>query len=204
MSNLQNIQFGNIEIVEKTFTRTGGIVRVQQYHGFKYRRALSKRKGDEEDTVREIFVVSNTAYNQMNLDTLALTHAKHGDNVLLLVLEDQDNLKPPAKIMKRKMSKEGEPLKKGKSFSNEFLSKDLEDIGVLTPGQMGNQYIAIVDVTQSIGGLPEHVKAVFQLIKDETAVDNGEEEDENESENESESEVVNSTSEAPNTQQEEF
>lgn len=37
------LQFGDLEVVEKTFTREGGAVRTQAYNGIKFRRYESEK-----------------------------------------------------------------------------------------------------------------------------------------------------------------
>lgn len=168
------IQFGELEVVEKTFTREPGAVRTQAYNGLKFRRYAStkgKKEADEAGKpftpfVEETFYISNAAYAEMNLEVNALTQtiAKDG-SVILLVVEDQDATGVPAKFMRRSFSKaDGTPAKKGKMFSNEFLSEPLVKGGVLDGEKHGNQYIALQKV--DIAGAPEQVKAAYLLVKD--------------------------------------
>lgn len=171
------IKFGELEVVEKTFTREGGAVRVQAFNGIKFRRFESKKgkkAAEEEGKVfvpfkEEQFVISNKAWEQLQLENYALTQVKNGNQVMLLVLEDQDTIKPHAKFARRSFSKaDGTPAKKGKFFNNEFLTADLVAAGILKGEELGNQYIAIEDVTSQVEGLPEHVKAVWNLTVDTT------------------------------------
>jgi hypothetical protein len=166
------INFGELEIVEKTFTRESGAVRTQAYNGIKFRRYEStkgKKAAEEEGRefipfTEEQFVISNKAWEQLGLESNALTQVKSGNNVMLLALEDQDEVKPHAKFMRRSFSKaDGTPQKKGKMFSNEFLSGDLVSAGILDATKLGNQYLSLTDVTSQVTGLPSHVKAVFSI-----------------------------------------
>jgi hypothetical protein len=171
------INFGELEVVEKTFTREGGAVRTQAYNGIKFRRYESTKgkKAAEEageaftPFVEEQFVISNKAWEQLGLENYALTQVKNGNQVMLLVLEDQDAVKPHAKFMRRSYSKsDNAPQKKGKMFSNEFLAGDLISAGILDSSKHGNQYLALQDVTSQVSGLPSHVKAVYNIIPDTT------------------------------------
>ena len=169
------IEFGELKVVERTFTREGGATREQEYNGIKFRRYTSKKgaKAAKEagetfaPEVEEVFFISNQGWEQLELDRYALTQVLNGKQVLLLVLEDQDAMKPEAKFCRQYYNKEdGSPQKKGKIFSNEFLSKDLISAGVLDADKHGNQFIALVDVTKDINGAPSHVKKVFNLVVD--------------------------------------
>lgn len=168
------INFGELELVEKTFTREGGAVRTQNYNGIKFRRYQSTKgkKAAEEAGIaftpftEEQFVISNKAWEALNLDENALAQVKHGSNVLLLVLEDQDQVKPHAKFCRKQINKDGSASKKGKMFSNEFLAADLVAAGVLNAEGIGNQFIGLEDVTSSIQGMPAHVKGVYKLVPD--------------------------------------
>lgn len=173
------LEFGNLEIVEKTFTREGGATREQAYHGVKFRRyesEIGKKTFEAENPgqtfvphVKEQFIVSNTVFEKFGLEDNALTQAKFGVKVFLLVVEDQDAVKPEAKILRRSFNKADKtPLDKGKMFSNDFLSADLIEIGVLDKDQHGNQYLSVKDVSAEVTGLPAHVKAVYEIGKDST------------------------------------
>lgn len=169
-----NLQFGSLKIVEKTFTREQGAVRGQAYDGIKFRRFESnKGKKDAEEQgetftpiVQEQFVVSNKAFTTMNLDEYALLQAEFEGKVFLLVVEDQDQVEPAAKFLRASMSKDGKVLKKGKMFSNSFLSDSLIASGVLSKDSMENQYLSITDVTKEIGAVPAQVKAAYLLDVD--------------------------------------
>ena len=160
------LEFGSLEIVEKTFTRTAGAVRGQNYTGLKFRRATSNK--NEVEAIDEKFTFSNEAFEKLNLDNLALTQAKINGQVLLLVLEDIEGAVPPAKFVKQSVKKDGTPQKKGKFFNNDFLVSDLVSVGVLKPEVHGNQYLALTDVTAEITGLPAHIKAVYAISIDTT------------------------------------
>lgn len=170
------IQFGDLEVVEKTFTREGGAVRTQTYNGLKFRRYASK-KGEKEALeagktfapfIDESFHISNAAYAQLDLENNALTQTITKDGqVILLAVEDQDEKGVKAKFMRRSFSKaDNSPSKKGKMFSNEFLSAPLVANGVLDGTAHGNQYIALQAV--EIAGLPAEVKGAYLLVKDTT------------------------------------
>lgn len=178
------LEFGKLEIVEKTFTREGGAVRTQAYNGIKFRRSESNKgkkaaveaNEDFKPSIQEQFFLSNAAFAKLGILEYALTEAKIGDKVLLMVLEDKDDLNPPAKFCRQSTNKDNTLAKKGKMFSNEFLSKDLESIGVLKADQLGNQYLALTDVTAEVSGAPAHIKAIYNVTVD-TSV-NAEEDDE--------------------------
>lgn len=83
---------------------------------------------------------------------------------MLLVLEDQDEVKPHAKFLRRSFSKaDGTPQKKGRMFSNEFLAADLVAAGILKGEELGNQFLALEDITSQVAGLPTHVKLYITL-----------------------------------------
>jgi hypothetical protein len=163
------LEFGNLEIVEKTFTREGSGPRGQAYDGIKFRRYTTNKKG-AEGSIIESFVISNELWNKLNLDTYALTQAKADGKVLLIVLEDQDEVKPHAKFMRRSYKGTNrEPLGKGKTFNNDFLTDDLISIGVLDKETHENQYLALEDVTEVYGaGRPAHVKGIYSVVQDTT------------------------------------
>lgn len=171
------LQFGDLEVVEKTFTREGGTVRTQAYNGIKFRRYESekgKKAAEKEGSaftpfIEEQFVISNKAWETLGLENNALTQVKNGNQVMLLVLEDQDEVKPHAKFLRRSFSKaDGTPQKKGRMFSNEFLSADLVAAGILKGEELGNQFLALEDITSQVAGLPAHVKAVYNITVDES------------------------------------
>jgi hypothetical protein len=167
------IKFGDLEVVEKTFTREGGAVRTQAYTGIKFRRYESekgKKAAQEEGKefvpfMEEQFVISNKAWEQLGLEENALLQTKKGNQVILLSLADSDNVKPAPKFLRRSFAKvDGAPQKKGKMFSNEFLTADLVSAGVIDATKLGNQYIALQDVTSQVADLPSHVKGAYMLV----------------------------------------
>lgn len=170
------LKFGELKIVEKTFTREPGGVRGQAYDGIKFRRydsAKGKKAAEEageawEPFVEENFNISNKAWGQMGLEEFALIQAVDEGKVFILVVEDQDAVEPKAKFCRRSISKKGELVKKGKMFSNEFLMSALVEVNVLDKEKKGNQYLALTDVTKEIADLPEQVKAVFYLVVDDS------------------------------------
>jgi hypothetical protein len=168
------VDFGSLEIVDKTFTREGGAVRTQSYNGIKFRRYESKKgakdaaeEGKEfTPFIEEQFIVSKAAWEALGLEELALAQAKGG---LLLVLADQDEVKPVAKFLRKSFSKkDGVAQKKGKMFFNEFLVSDLIEAGALKADVKGNQFLKLVDVTAEVSGLPSHVSGVYKLVVDDT------------------------------------
>ena len=89
--------------------------------------------------------------------------------MILLSLADSDNVKPAPKFLRRSFAKvDGAPQKKGKMFSNEFLTADLVSAGVIDATKLGNQYIALQDVTSQVADLPSHVKGAYMLVVDES------------------------------------
>jgi len=172
------LEFGKLEIVEKTFTREPGAVRGQAYEGLKFRRYESTKgkKAAEEageawtPFVEEQFIISNKAFAALNLEENALTEAKNGNNVFLLVVEDQEEVEPAAKFCRRSQTKDGKLSKKGKMFSNEFLTKHLVENSILDAEKQGNQYLSLTDVSKEVTGVPSHVKAVY-LIEVDSKVD---------------------------------
>lgn len=184
------LEFGKLEIVEKTFTREAGAVRTQAYNGIKFRRSESNKGKkaaietgvDFVPSLSEQFFLSNAAFAKLGIIEFALTEAKIGNQVLLMVLEDKDDLNPPAKFCRQSVNKDKTLAKKGKMFSNEFLMKDLEAVGVLKAGELGNQYLALTEVTAEISGLPTHIKAVYNVTVDTTVDADSDDEDQAEEE----------------------
>ena len=177
------MQFGNLVLIEKTFTRENTNPRGQDYDGIKFRRGISKKEGKEGD-IEETFTISDKLFNSLQLSTYALSQANLPDNkgVLLMVVEDQDKVKPIAKIMRQqKQRADGTTPVKGRIFSNEFVSQGLIDAGILDPKKIGNQFFALENLTEKFEDRPEHVKGIFQVVVDDT-VDASEEEEGQESE----------------------
>lgn len=170
------LEFGKLEIVEKTFTREPGAVRGQAYEGIKFRRYESTKgkKAAEEvgeawtPFIEEQFVISNKAFAQLNLEENALVQAKQGNQVFLLVVDDQEAVEPAAKFARRSTNKDGSLAKKGKMFSNEFLMNDLIAVGALNKDGKGNQYLSITDVTKEVAGAPAVVHAIYLLDVDKS------------------------------------
>lgn len=169
-----SFQFGDLQVVEKTFTREAGAVRTQAYNGIKFRRYTTK-KGEKEALeagkvfvpfVEETFYISNAAYALLNLEENALTQTIAPDgSVILLAVTDNDEQGVKPKFMRRSFSKaDGTPAKKGKMFSNEFLSEPLVKSGVLDGVVHGNQYLSLQAV--DIAGAPAEVKGAYMLVKD--------------------------------------
>lgn len=174
------LEFGKLEIVNKTFTRESGKPRGQGYDGIKFRRAETKKANSEG--IDEKFIISDAAFEKLNLTNLALTQAKIDGSVLLLVLEDVEGAVPAAKFLRQSTKKDGSKQKKGKFFSNDFLTADLIETGVLKAEEQGNQYLALNDVTSEVNGLPSHVKAVYQITADTTVDASADEEETEEAE----------------------
>jgi len=160
------IQFGNLNVVEKTFSRKDVAPRGQAYEGIKFRRYDSKKAGEE--SVQEVFVIADKAFEKLNLETLALAQANFDGKVFLLVVEDQDEVEPIAKFMRRSKKRDGTLQKKGKMFNNTFLKDALIEAGILDGTTRENQYLSLSNVTAEVAGLPSHVSAVYQIEKDAT------------------------------------
>jgi hypothetical protein len=159
------LQFGNLEVVKKTFTREEVEPRGQAYNGIKFRRYESESKANPG--LKEQFIVSNKAFEELGLKQYALTQANFDGQVYLLVVEDQDEVEPAARILRQSIKKDGTPMKKGKMFSNEFITSGLVENGTLDGTTHENQYLALEK--QEIGeDFPKVVKAAYRLIKDET------------------------------------
>lgn len=158
------LEFGKLEVIKQTFTRKETAPRGQAFDWLKFRRYESESKANPG--TKELFVLSNKAFEILGLETYALTQANFGGNVYLMVVEDQDETEPAAKILRRSKKKDGTPLDKGTMFSNDFVKEALEGAGILDATTHDNQYLALVK--QEVSDLPEVVKAVYQIIKDET------------------------------------
>ena len=171
------LEFGKLEIVEKTFVRENSSPRGQAYNGIKYRRFEStKGKKEAEEAgepftpfIDENFTISNNLWDKLKLDTYALTQANTDDAVLLLVVEDQDEKAPVAKFLRQSTKKDGTVQKKGKFFSNVFLSEALVAKGVLKADGLENQYLTIgANLKDSFAGVPDHVQGIYQIVVDTT------------------------------------
>lgn len=160
------LEFGKLEVVEKTFTRKDVSPRGQSYVGIKFRRYDSKNA--VTPGLKELFVISDKAFESLNLKNYALAEAKYGNDVYLLVVEDQDKVKPEAKFMRQSNKKDGTVLEKGTIFNNVFMKDDLIAVGVLDATTHENQYLALEETPTA--DLPSVVKAVYKIVKD-TSVD---------------------------------
>ena len=172
------MQFGNLVLIEKTFTRENTNPRGQDYDGIKFRRGISKKEGKEGE-IEETFTISDKLFDSLQLKTYALSQANLPDNagVLLMVVEDQDKVKPIAKIMRQqKQRADGTTPVKGRIFSNEFVSQGLIDAGVLDPKKIGNQFLALENLTEKFDDRPDHVKGIFKVVFDDTVDTSGEDE----------------------------
>ena len=120
------MQFGNLVLVEKTFTREVNNPRGQDYEGIKFRRFTSNKKS-KEGQIEETFTISDKLFDSLQLSTYALSQANLPDKsgVLLLVVEDQDKVKPVAKFLRQQVKGDGSKPVKGKIFSNEFITEGL-------------------------------------------------------------------------------
>jgi|NOAtaT_7_FD_contig_41_5704649_length_931_multi_1_in_0_out_0_2 hypothetical protein len=159
------LDFGNISVVEKTFTRTGGVSRKQAYNGIKFRRTASKKGGVEG--IDTFFVVSNHLFEKLGLATNALTQIALPDgSVGLIVVEDQDKLEPVAKFMRQSKKTDGTFQKKGKTINNDILRDALIAAGTLSADAMGSQFLTLESVAAS--NVPAHVKGVYKIVVDAT------------------------------------
>lgn len=172
------MEFGKLELVEKTFTREVNNPRGQDYSGIKFRRYVSKKAGNEGN-LEEEFTISDKLFDALQLKTYALAQANdtEGQRALLLVVEDQDEVKPVAKFMKQQTKKDGSKPEKGRKFNNEFVVEACVNYGVLDEKSTENQYLALVDVGSEFPDKPSVVKGIFKFIKDES-VDKQKDEDE--------------------------
>lgn len=172
------MQFGNLVLIEKTFTRESTNPRGQDYNGIKFRRNISKKEGKEGE-IEETFTISDKLFDSLQLSTYALSQANMPENkgVLLMVVEDQDKVRPIAKIMRQqKQRADGTTPVKGRIFSNEFVSQGLVDCGILDPKKIGNQFLDLENLTEKFEDRPDHVKGIFKIVFDDT-VDTTEEDD---------------------------
>lgn len=160
------MEFGKLNVVEKTFTREKGVARGQNYSGIKFRRSDSNKKNEEgvvEHSISEQFIISDKLWKELNLDTYALAQAEGG---ILLVLEDKDDVKPAPKFVRQSVKRDGTKQAKGKMFTNDYLLADLIASGIVKAEEKGNQYLTLTPI--EVSGAPEHVKGVYQIAVDST------------------------------------
>lgn len=160
------LEFGKLNIEEKTFTRKESKPHGQAYDGIKFRKYKSEKNKVEE--TRDKFIISDKAFDKLNLETLALAQASFGGQVYLLVVEDQDKVKPEATMVRVRSKQDGTKLKKGKTFTSEFLVEELIKASILVGDHLGNQYLSLTDVTSEVTELPEVVKQIFTVAIDTT------------------------------------
>jgi hypothetical protein len=163
------MDFGKLELVEKTFTREVNNPRGQDYSGIKFRRFVSNKKG-KEGQLEETFTISDKLFDDLQLSQYALAQANdhEGKRVLLMVVEDQDEVKPVAKFLRQQVKKDGSKPAKGKMFSNEFVTEGLINYNVLDEKTQDNQYLALEDVGSEFSDMPSVVKGIFKIVKDES------------------------------------
>lgn len=161
------MEFGKLELVEKTFVREVNNPRGQDYEGVKFRRFTSNKKG-KEGQIEEEFTISDKLFDSLNLGSLALAQANTPQDVLLLVVDDQEEVKPVAKFMRQSKKKDGTLQAKGKKFSNSFLVDGLVERGILDEKTQDNQYLALVDVTGEFPDKPSVVHNVYKIVKDDS------------------------------------
>jgi hypothetical protein len=172
------MDFGNLEIVKKTFVRKSGAVRGQEYKGIKFRRFKSKRKGKEGE-IFEQFTISEHLWKALELDKYALAHANAPTGeVILLVVDDQDETKPVAKFCRKSIGKDGVAKEKGKSFGNPFIVEGLLKNGVLKPDTLDNQFLTVKNVADQFANPPSVVHAIVAIVPDDTVEESEEEKQE--------------------------
>lgn len=168
--------FGTLEIVEKTFVRKPGEKRGQSFDWIKFRRYMSEKGKDKAEKAGEKFepfvdtqfVLSDKAFEKLNIAEYAFTQAKTANGVILLVLEDRDDVKPPAKFLRESTKKDGTASEKGSIFTNTFFEEDLIEKGLLPKEEIGNFFLSLVDVTETYANRPAHVKGVYNVVVDTT------------------------------------
>jgi len=178
------MEFGNLNIITQQFTRKVTNPKGQDYEGIKFRRwnakkaikdeETGKETGDFETTIKETFTFSDKLFESLNLNTYACVHAVTSNGVFLLIVDDQDEVKPEAKFMRRSTKKTGEEQGKTGGFSHMFLVEDLTKANILKAGVNGNQYIKLEDAGSEFTGIPSVVHGIYKLDVD-TSVEDDEE-----------------------------
>jgi hypothetical protein len=169
------MEFGNFEIVTKTYNREPGIKRGQGFSGMKHRRFESTKAGEETE-IKEEIIFSDKLFAHLKLDQYALLELKTPSDVLLVVLEDRDDVEPAPKFLRQSVNEDGSKPKKGKKFTNVILFNDLVEKKLLDADVLGNQYLQLEEVTASVKNVPAHVKGMYKIVKDDS-VDNDEKEE---------------------------
>lgn len=170
------MEFGKLEIVDKTFSRVVNNPRGQNYNGIKFRRWVSDKEGKKGE-IEEQFTISEKLFEALKLEDYALTQANTEQDVLILVVEDQDEVKPVAKFMRRSKKKDGTPQAKGRFISNTFLTEALVTRKVLDGETMENQYLDLVDVSGNFPDKPTQVKGIYRVVLDTTPIEEEKEEE---------------------------
>jgi hypothetical protein len=177
------INFGNLEQVEKTFTRKSGKgERGQNWTGIKHRRfESSKGKKAAIAAGKEFvpfvgteFTMATSTFKELGLNgTLGLRETKLPDgNIVLLVVEEAQ-----AKFMKAKYRGD-ERLAKSSKFNNTVMEADMIEAGLLSEDELVSTYFNLVK--QDIEGAPSYVKGGYLLEVSDSVSDDSSDEEEDE------------------------
>lgn len=167
------MDFKKLKVIDKTFNRVVTNPRGQDYEGIKFRRWVSEKQINA-GTLEETLTFSDALFTSLGLDKYALVQVDLEPGVGIMVVEDQTEVEPIAKFMRQSKKKDGTVQKKGKTFYNEYLVEALKNAGVINgyvegdESTLENQYLALENVTSSIGDVPEQVKGIYKIVVDDS------------------------------------
>lgn len=172
------LDFGNLEKVEKTFTRATGSPKGQNWDGIKFRRFLSNKgskaareAGEEfQPFVESKFTISEKAFNELNLSENGLIEYRDKNTgKVYLILTDEEN----AQFMKGRKSKDGTPTNKTKDFTNTVMEGHLVDAGIISADEQKSFFLSLNK--EDAEGAPSYVKGVYELAVDADGSDDSDE-----------------------------
>ena len=161
------INFGQLNKVNRTYTREGGAVRTQEYTGLKFRRAITdnaKKKAEAAGVAPEAdaqFYISNALFNKLEIgekNGLIQFDRPDGTGVMLAVVSETH---PDCKIFKSN----ARGAKKSKMFYAPVLTEALTKAGVLNADFLGNQYLQLKPVTD-VAEVPDFIVGLYDVVMD--------------------------------------
>ena len=168
------IDFSNIQVQDKTFTRKGS-TKEQMYHGFKFRKVVKEKNGEIEVTGK--FFISDKVFTDLDLNNNCLMYFVSDGKVCLIVSNDESL--DGTFLKSRKITTDGVVgvAKKGKLFKNEFLEADLVKAGIIDPSlENKNQYFTVEAVTE-LQNAPNYIVSVQTFVADITSDDESDEDE---------------------------
>lgn len=165
------LSFENLNQVSKSYTKEGGAVRGQNYHGIKFRSSVSK-KGE---TIERL-IYSDSVISKLSLDNNGFIEFTNKDSegvikeVFFALVQDTNDA---CKLLKRTGKSKND--KKVFSSTAPIVIADLKEAGVLQ-SVSGNQFLQLEQV--EIPNTPEWIIGMYKVVVDITVVAGEEDEDE--------------------------